>query len=215
MLHVAPEDCRIHEERVHVVVSGGTLELLLHLLLGLGKVLGGQAVTRPPLKRLQLALQDRILHLRWEAAMGETHLTASQLDGTLGPVEGLHLLHVLEVLHGDALLKQEEGNVADRLGRRRNLHDVAAPVVHVAVHLEDGIPILGITQGPALSVHVGVLATRNLVIKHACSHGLHAALEDAVHVADKGPVLVQELQLLVVHQCVAWHAHPGGDESVQ
>mmetsp|Transcript_56399 Transcript_56399/g.134434 ORF Transcript_56399/g.134434 Transcript_56399/m.134434 type:complete len:352 (-) Transcript_56399:1354-2409(-) len=215
VLHVASEDAWVHEEGVHLLSRGLLAKLCSHLLLHTLEIFWLQSVTRTPLEGLQLALQNSVLHLLGESKVRGSHLTTSELNGTLRPLQRLHLLHVGKVRHLDALLQQEERDVADRLRRGRNLHDVPAPLVDVRVHLQYLVPVLGVAERAALGVHVGVLTSRHLVLEDPRGHRLHATLEGTVHVSDIGPVGVQALELPVVDLGVAWPTLHCGDEGVQ
>mmetsp|Transcript_63831 Transcript_63831/g.198114 ORF Transcript_63831/g.198114 Transcript_63831/m.198114 type:complete len:465 (-) Transcript_63831:2050-3444(-) len=215
MLHVATENRGVHQERLNVLLCDGRFELLLHICFHLGKVLGLESVTRAANHGLQLTLEDCILHVLREAPVRHAHLAAGELDGTRWPIQGLHSGQVVEIVLLAALLEDEERNVAHRLGGRRDLHDVAAPLVHVVVHLQHGVPVVGVAQGAALRVHVRVLASWDLVLEDARRHRLHPALEHAVHIPDEGPILVQGLEHAVVDLWVTWLALHGCQEGVQ
>mmetsp|Transcript_128326 Transcript_128326/g.181038 ORF Transcript_128326/g.181038 Transcript_128326/m.181038 type:complete len:338 (-) Transcript_128326:18-1031(-) len=214
VLLVIPENAGVHQERIQVFTGRLHAKLLAHVFLDLLKILGWQGVTWPAFHGLQLTLENGGLHSLGKAEVRCAHLASGKLNGTLRPMQGLHLRDVVEVGWLNPMLHQEERNVAHSLRRRSDLYNVAAPHVDFRVHLEYLVPVLT-TKRAALRIHVRVLTTWHLVLEDPRCHRLHATLERTVHVTNGGPVGVEALELPVVYLRITGAPLHGREEGVE
>ena len=215
--HVVVEDARIEGVGDDISVLDAVLAVLL-LELGLGslEVVGrklGAGTAGHALLAVGklLALEDGLTGLLREAPrLGNTEVALEVLDDGGGEVELAGTLE--DVLLGELVLDHEVGEVADDLGGRSDLDDVTAELVGLLVGLLDLRPLAGETELVGLVHEVGVLTAGHLVGVDIGGAALLAALEGGVDVSDVGPVVVDEVELLLVDVGVERGTLEGGDD---
>ena len=114
------------------------------------------------LRVLDGAALERLGAERLRPAAGRVaQLAAEEPDHRVRDVELRRVLRELRRVRADR--DQVQGEVADHLGRRRHLHDVAEDVVGGGVHVLDLLELLAEPEGDRLLPQVGELPAGDLV----------------------------------------------------
>ena len=128
----------------------------------------------------------------------------------------VELLRVVrELLRVGTDRHQVQRQVADHLGRRRHLHDVAQDPVGRGVHVLDLLELLAEAQGDRLLPQVGELAAGDLVRVDATGRRRQPGLERRVHPADGLPVRLQRADRLQRQAGLARRVVGGRDQRRQ
>ena len=161
-----------------------------------------------------LPLEDDLLQLRREAAVGLAQHPLEEADDRLGEGQVRPLLGE-DVLRLQVVLHQEHGHVAHHLGRRGDLDDVAEEQVHLAVHLLALLPAVEEPEPGHLRLVVGVLAAGDLVAVDLGGAALQPRLERRVELAHPLPVVGELLQPVLVEPRVPLAARQRRHQRVQ
>ena len=102
--------------------------------------------------------------------------------------KAMSLRRVLDIGDGQVLAHHHQRHVADDLGRRRHLDDVAEHLVDVGIGLRHLVPARLQPERARLLLEVGELAARHLVQIDFRGRRLEVALEGRVLVAHRLPV---------------------------
>lgn len=146
----------------------------------------GQLGERPGLG----AAAQRLAAERLGPAAGRgAQLAAQEADHGVRDVEPVGVL--LEVRRGDTGAHQMQGQVADHLGGRGDLHQAAQHPVGGGVHGLDVLEAVAEAERDGLGAQVGELAAGNLVVVDPAGRGGQAGLERGVDLADALPVRLQ------------------------
>ena len=159
-----------------------------------------------------LALEHDALQILREAAGRLAHHALEVAHDAVGEGEVLALFD--DVLGREVVLHHEDREVADHLGRRRDLDDVAEHEVDGAVHLLDLREAVAEAERLDLRLQVRVLAAGDLVAVDIGDGDLEALVEALVAQAHVGPVIGQLLQALRVKAGVALLTAQGLDNGV-
>ena len=116
---------------------------------------------------------------------------------------------------GEVLGHHHQGHVADHLGRRGDLDDVAEQVVGVAVGARHLVPAGVEAQRAGLLLEVGELAAGHLVQIHLGGAGLEVALEGGVLLAHGFPVEADPADRLGIEAGVALAVAQGLDDGAE
>mmetsp|Transcript_24981 Transcript_24981/g.60104 ORF Transcript_24981/g.60104 Transcript_24981/m.60104 type:complete len:319 (+) Transcript_24981:848-1804(+) len=188
------------------------MDVLKLLLLG-GEVERGEVRAGAALDRSESALGARLQDLRpqrfRESSNRVAEVPLEELDDRCWEGQVLRLSQDVG-FRLEPVLDHEQGEVADDLGGRGDLHDVTEHEVGTPVGLLNEWPLVRLAHGEGLEVKVGVLPSRDLVLVHVGAAGLHrrCALERRVLRADALPVFAQGRDPVVVDAC----ADPFGRE---
>ena len=147
------------------------------------RLLGGELAGR----RLPAAALERLGAERLRPAAGRVaELAAEEADDRVGDVELRRVLGELGRVGAEP--DQRQRQVADHLGGRRHLDDVAEDVVGGGVHLLDLLELLAEAERDGLLPQVGELAARDLVPVDPARRCGQAGLERRVDPAHRLPV---------------------------
>ena len=103
---------------------------------------------------------------------------------------------VQHVLRGHVICDQKQGEVADRLGCRRDFDYVAQQLIDVGIDAADFAPAITETQCSGLLKQVSVLAAGHFVLVQIGSGRQHGALERPVKIAYGSPVFGDRSEVL-------------------
>ena len=207
-LAVVLEHLRVHGVAGHVAVAD-LAEAIAQLPLDLVEVHGLQRQTGSPVELASSAQRLRPERLR-EAAVRLAHEPLEEFEHRAGEVELCRLFQ--NVVVAEFVRHHELCQVADDLGCRRDLDDVAEQLVGLLVRFLCLGPALAEPQLGGLEDEVRQLATRDLVLVHLGVGPGEARLEGRVEQAQLGPVRVERSDLLAVQTGVVRPALERGED---
>ncbi len=137
-------------------------------------------------------------------------LAGEEADDGLGDVERRGIVGERGGIGADSHEVQRE--VADDLGRRRHLDDVAEDVVGGGVHVLDLLELLAEPEGDGLLAEVGELTAGDLVAIDTAGRCRQPGLERCVEAADAFPVGLERVDRVDVEAGLARRVVGGGDQ---
>ncbi len=186
-LGVFGEDLGIHQVAVEVLVVDRPVLEPRRERRALGREVHRRHLGTGAAGERRLALEDLALQRHGPAARGLADLAAHQVDHRFG--EGDLDGRILDLLAGQPLRDHHQRHVADHLGRRRDLDDVAEHPVHLGIGVGHLVPAVLEPEAAGLGLEVGELPAGHLVQVDLRGGGPGAGLEGRILVADPFPVV--------------------------
>ena len=207
-VHVVGEDFRIDAVGGDIFFAGRDV-LLFHFHLDFFKV----DILRLAFEVRLLSAQDDLLEFFREAAIRDAELAVEEVDNGLREVEGISLF--IDILLGQMVLYHEEGHIADDLGGRGDLDDIAEHHIDLRIHAADFRPLGSETDSRCLLAQVRVLSARHFMLVKGRIRIRHLGVDTCIVRTDTLPVAVDGLKRIdiqlrlarVILQCVVHGGH--------
>ena len=186
-IHVVGEDFRIDAVGGDIFFAGRDV-LLLHFHLDFFKV----DILRLAFEVRLLSAQDDLLEFFREAAIRDAELAVEEVDNGLREVEGISLF--IDILLGQMVLYHEECHIADNLGGRGDLDDIAEHHIDLRIHAADLRPLGSETDSRRLLTQVRILSARHFMLVKGRIRIRHLGVDTCIVRTDALPVAVDGLK---------------------